>query len=446
MKICMPEEAEKALAVLDGNGFEAYLAGGCVRDSLLGFSPQDWDITTNATPEQIKICFCDYHTIETGVKHGTVTVIIDGIFIEITTFRLDGDYSDHRRPDSVVFTDSLMADLSRRDFTINALAYNNERDLVDYFCGQKDLESRRISCVGDAVTRFSEDALRILRAVRFAATLGFEIDEKTRIAMNKCVALIDFVSAERIAAELNKALQGAEFANILSRNATIFTQVIPELAPMIGFEQHTPYHHLDVWNHTVQAVRSAPDDLILRMTMLLHDIGKPDTFTLDEQGIGHFYGHAGAGAEIADIILSRLRYDNATRKQIVYLIEHHCDMIKPEAKLIKRALNKMGEETLRRLIEVKRADCRAQADKYLGQREENLDETICLLDEIILEKQAFCLRDLEINGEDLLELGFKPGKNLGDALQIILHAVIDGQIKNVREELTAFAKGLISLY
>lgn len=443
LNLPLPPQIEKALAILNGGGFEAYVVGGCVRDCLLGRVPLDWDVATGATPDEIKLCFSGLRIVETGLKHGTLTVLIDGMPIEITTFRVDGKYSDNRRPDSVEFTRDLKSDLSRRDFTINALAYHPEKGIVDYFGGQNDLNARRIVCVGDAYARFSEDALRIMRAARFASTLGFSVEERTKTAMHKLSASLLNVSAERIAAELNKAVAGEYIADALLSHTKIFTAIIPELIPMIGFDQHTKYHHLDVWNHTVETVMAAPDDLILRLTMLFHDIGKPKAFTLDEQGIGHFYGHAQISSAIADAVLERLHYDGATRKQVTYLIKHHCDFISPEPKLLKRLLNRMGEDTLSRLIAVKRADCMGQAYEFAEQREEALKRIERGLAEIISENQAFSLKDLAINGNDLLAIGFKPGKKLGDALEMLLQLVIDEKIENEYNALIASAKSML---
>lgn len=443
MKIEMPEYVSESLDVLEASGFEAYIVGGCVRDALLNRVPQDWDITTNAAPDEVKTCFTHCRTLETGVKHGTITVISEGGQIEITTFRVDGCYSDNRRPDNVSYTRELEADLARRDFTINAIAYNPRRGLVDYFSGADDLKKRRIVCVGEAKTRFSEDALRILRAARFASTLGFSIDKETAEAMNGLAFLLDKISSERITSELCKILTSEGGAEVLRNYPRIFTQIIPELAEEIGFEQHTKYHHLDVWLHTVEAVKASPPDLILRLVMLLHDCGKPKCFTLDKNGVGHFYNHANVSADLADAVLSRLRFDNHTRNEVVYLIKHHCDLIKPEQKYIKRMLNKMGEERLRRLIEIKRADCAAQAPAYRPERMEILNAIEILLNEIIAQNKAFFLKDLAVDGNDLIKIGFSEGKIIGDTLAALLDLVIDGEIENTREVLTCHAKKLL---
>lgn len=443
MKIPILPQIEQVLALLNKSDFEAYVVGGCVRDCLLGRVPEDWDVTTDATPDEMKLCFSGFRVVETGIKYGTLTVLLDGMPVEITTYRIDGAYSDHRRPDGVEFTRDLKSDLSRRDFTMNALAYHPAKGIIDYFGGQNDLDARRIVCVGDAEARFSQDALRIMRAVRFASTLGFSVEERTESAMNKLTASLRDISAERVAAELNKAVTGEYISDALLRYTGVFSSIIPELTPMVGFEQHTKYHHLDVWKHTVETVKAIPNDLILRLTMLLHDAGKPKTFTLDEHGVGHFYGHAEEGAVISGRVLDRLRYDNATRKQVAYLIKHHCDFISPETKAVKRLLNRMGEENLRYLIAIKRADCAGQASEFRARREQNLMEIESKLEAIVKQNQAFALKDLAINGDDLREIGFTPGKRLGDTLDKLLQLVIDETLENERDELISAARTML---
>lgn len=439
MKIKIPCEVKKIITVLENSGFEAYVVGGCVRDSLLGLTPQDWDVASSATPEETKACFAASRIIETGLKHGTLTILTDGFPVEVTTFRIDGEYGDCRRPDSVTFTRDLTFDLSRRDFTINAMAYHPEKGIIDCFGGLNDLTARRIVCVGEPEKRFSEDALRILRAVRFAATMGFDIESKTQAAMVKLSGLLNKISAERITAELNKTLLGKNCADILLENSEIFVQILPELRPMFGFEQHSKYHSFDVWRHTVEAVKVAPYDLFMRLTMLLHDIGKPQTFSTGGDGEGHFYGHANVSAGIANQILSRLKYNNATKNSVVELIKHHCDDISAEPCRLQRALNKMGEENLRWLIEVKRADCRAKGAKSAGRREDSLDAVLLELNKIIDENRAFKLSGLAINGNDLIALGFKEGAELGGELQRLLSLVMDDAVQNEREALLAEA-------
>lgn len=437
----------QALDKLNVMSYEAYIVGGCVRDSLLGRKAQDWDITTNATPAEMKACFAEYNVVETGLKHGTLTVIVDNTPIEITAYRTDGNYSDHRRPDSVAFTGELKEDLRRRDFTVNAMAYHPKTGLIDYFGGRGDLTSRRIKCVGDARQRFSEDALRILRAARFSAALGFEIEAGTRAAMHELRALLNHVSAERIAVELNKTLMGEYCENALLENEPVFTHIMPELSKTVGFLQNTPYHHFDVWRHTVKSVAATPYDLTVRLAMLLHDAGKPQTYSTDENGVGHFYGHAAVSAKIADEVLARLRYDNATHKRVVDLISWHCDKITPDAKLLKRRLNRIGEDALRQLLAVVRADRMAKAPGNGGFENEarlgELDEAERLLEEIIKERQCVSLSELAVNGGDLLTLGFAADKKLGETLNKLLSLVIDEKLPNEREALLKAAKTML---
>jgi len=431
----LSKSAVHIIAALNAAGFMAYAVGGCVRDSLLSKPPSDWDIATNATPKQVRACFPSEKTIDTGLKHGTVTVVTGGEATEITTFRIDGEYSDGRRPDDVTFTDSLKADLSRRDFTINALAYHPKHGVIDYFGGGEDLRNRVIRCVGDPDTRFSEDALRILRAVRFSAQLGFAIEDNTLKSMEKLARNLNIVSAERIFSELCKTLKGANAAFAIERNIRVMTEIIPEITPMIGFCQHSRYHHLDLFSHTITALRHSPCELAVRLAVLLHDIGKPYNFTLDENGEGHFYGHAAKSATLTEERLLQLRCQNELRDRVVYLVKHHGDDIKPERTAVKRALNKMGEGAFRELLAVKRADASARKEPYAVKGITLLDSVISVLDEVLLENEAFTLNRLAVNGKDLILIGFKPGKQLGMALDILLEGVITGVILNEREHL-----------
>ena len=432
------DNVAKVISALNSAGFEAYAVGGCVRDSLLLKTPHDWDIATNAKPEQIKSCFSGEKTINTGIRYGTVTVVMGGENIEVTSYRIDGGYSDGRRPDSVMFTDSLRDDLCRRDFTINALAYHPEHGIVDYFGGRDDINNRVIRCVGDAGTRFSEDALRIFRAVRFSAQLGFEIETKTAAAMEKLAPSLKKISAERVFSELCKTLTGDGAASAVSRNTRVISEVIPEITPMIGFEQHSKYHRLDVFSHTVKALENSPGDLTVRLAVLFHDIGKPNTFTEDENGEGHFYGHAAESARITEERLSRLRCPGDLKSRAVYLVKHHGDEIKPERAAVKRVLNKMGEDTLRQLLALKRADVSATAFDVKGITLLQAIESI--LDKVLAEGEAFSLNRLAVNGQDLISIGFQPGKKLGAVLDILLDGVIGGSLENERDLLLREAK------
>ncbi len=439
-EINLPDYVRTALAELEAAGFEAVVVGGCVRDSLLGRIPGDWDIATSAIPEEVKRVFDGRRIIETGLKHGTVTVLFDSSSLEITTYRVDGEYSDGRRPDFVNYTRDLAQDLARRDFTVNALAYSPGKGIVDRLGGVRDLEARLLRCVGNPHARFIEDGLRIMRAVRFSATLGFVVEDTTAAAMCELAGLLSNVSPERLGAELNKALTGKYIEAALVSYGYVFAKIIPELEPMFGFCQHTRYHHLDVWEHTAKAVSEIQPDVTKRLAMLLHDIGKPNTFTLGKGGEGHFYGHGSVGAEIADRVLAGLKYDNRTREEVVYLVKHHCDELKPEPKHLRRLLNRMGEPLLRNLLAVNIADCKAQAPEFSVERVRYFKSVETALDIIIEENQVFSLKNLAVNGHDLIEAGFSPGKELGAALDVLLARVMDETLPNEKEALIKAAQ------
>lgn len=412
--------------------------GGCVRDSILGKIPNDWDITTNALPEQVLKCFSNYKIIATGLKHGTVTIIIDNEHFEVTTFRIDGKYTDNRRPDNVEFTGNLKDDLSRRDFTINAMAYNTKTGLVDFFGCKHDIENKIISCVGEPDTRFNEDSLRILRALRFASVLGFKIDSKTTQSIHKNKYLLKNIAVERISSELNKLLLGYNAKQILYNFSDVLIEFIPEIQLMIGFNQNNPHHNLDVWEHTIEAVSQSPYNIILRLSMLFHDIAKPLCYTEDEEHIGHFYGHAFKSSDMASIILKRLKYDNYTITTVKELIFYHDTNTKPKKRTIKRLLNKIGEERFKQLIEIKRADIKAHNPKYINDLD-NTYSTIDLLNEIIKQQQCFHLKDLKINGKDLIDIGIPKGIQVGVILNKLMDMIIDDDIENDRDKLLNMA-------
>ena len=443
MKLAIAPHALFVLEILQNAGFAAHVVGGCVRDSMLGGSPHDWDVTTNARPDELLQCFAGMRVLPTGFRHGTLTVLVEAKPVEVTTYRIDGAYSDNRRPDSVSFTDDLTEDLARRDFTINAMAYAPHTGLCDPFGGLDDLRARRIICVGDAGTRFHEDALRILRAARFASVLGFSVESDTHSAMLQNCALLEHIAAERIFSELVRTLTGEGIRQVLTGCAPLFVQIIPELAPCIGFAQQTPYHHLDVWEHTALAVHHAPQQPVPRLTMLLHDIAKPACFFKDERGIGHFYGHEQKGADMARQILQRLRCDSATLEAVGCLVLHHREPVLVQRKHLLRMLARLGEPMLRQLIHVQRADCMAKAPQQHPQKLEQLAAAQALLEKLLAEHACFSLRDLAVNGNDLLELGIPQGKRLGESLHALLEQVIDGQLPNEREALLAAAKNLI---
>lgn len=441
MKIIIPENVNTIINTLEKNGFEAYIVGGCVRDSILKRQPNDWDICTSASPsDTLKIFSPQYHVIETGLRHGTVTIVIGGEQYEVTTFRIDGEYSDNRRPDSVKFTKNINDDLARRDFTINAMAYNDKTGIIDLYDGFNDYKRRLIRSVGDAKDRFEEDSLRILRAVRFASQLDFDIEQNTSKAVFEQKNLLKNISAERINVELCKTLTGVSGVKMLDLYKEVFAVFIPEIKAMFDFEQHNFHHIYDVWGHTVKALESAPNDLIIKLSVLFHDIGKPSVFFKDENGVGHFYGHAKVSADMTDKILKRLRFDNNIRKSVHELIYYHDSEILNGNKYIKRWLAKIGEIQLRRLLEVKRSDTNGLAPQFIPERIEFFNETEKKLDEIISQKQCFTQKELAVNGKDLIAMGVEPGKTVGVILNRLLKAVIDDKIENEHDILMKNAR------
>lgn len=444
MTLKLPTSANRALTMLRDAGYEAYVVGGCVRDSLLHKTPADWDITTSARPEQILEVFRSARTIPTGLEHGTVTVLLEGEPIEITTYRIDGDYTDHRHPDAVTFTASLQEDLRRRDFTINALAYCPEVGLVDICSGAADLEQQRIVCVGDPETRFTEDALRILRALRFSAVLGFPIEKMTAVALRKLAPLLRRVAAERVAAELKKLLCGTDCRRVLIEYPDVLGVVLPELLPMVGLQQENPYHYLTVYEHTAETVQAVPADLVLRLTMLFHDCGKPQCYTRDTAGVDHFRGHAAIGSAIAEQALERLHFDRKTIDTVKLLVLHHDDDLPATIAGCKRMLNRFGNEQALALIAVHRADILGQhPDKR--ERLDILDDLEQQLRQLIDSGSCVQLKELAINGGDLRAIGYRPGRQLGDTLQQLLDAVMDGLLPNERSVLLERAKQLLSV-
>lgn len=439
LDITLPTPVARALSVLEACGYEGYTVGGCVRDSLLGRAPNDWDITTNATPEEMKVCFKDLRVIETGIRHGTLTVIVDGMQLEITTYRNDGEYLDNRHPVQVTFSKNIEDDLSRRDFTVNAMAYHPQKGFVDLFGGGEDLQNRIIRAVGDAKTRFEEDGLRILRAIRFASVLDFDIAEDTAKAVHACKNLLSGIAAERIREELCKLICGRGAVRILREYIDVISVFLPELARCVGFEQNTKYHCYDVFEHTLQALSLCKDaDLITCLGILLHDIGKPLCYTEDEQG-GHFKGHAPVGVEITKEVLSRLRFDNETIRRMELLVEWHDIPLSAEKKRVKRLLQKLSDEDILRLLEIKRCDRLAHAPDF---REMPPDLALIpsVMEEIRAEDACLSLRTLAIGGDDLMALGVPKGKQIGELLHALLDDVIEERLPNEKEALLQAAK------
>ena len=429
-------KAEALLKRLEDAGFEAYYVGGCVRDHLMGRAVHDVDITTNALPEQTAAVFEGYKVIPTGIRHGTVTVLAEGTPYEITTYRVDGSYSDSRRPDSVEFTPDIVQDLARRDFTMNAIAMDIRGNIVDPFGGRGDIEHALIRCVGEPEKRFTEDALRIMRGIRFASQLGFGIEEKTAQAIIDMRGRLSIISRERVREELDKLLCGKDCGKVLTDYRVIIAEIIPEMVACFGFDQFSRYHKYDVYEHIVKAVTSAPQDqLILRRALLLHDIAKPQMFTLDENGVGHFKGHAKVSAEMAKEILSRLRFDNRTIALTSQLISHHSDKIHSE-KQIRLMVSEFGIETFLMLMDFKKYDNCGKNDFVLDENKE-FDRFKVIAREFADSGECITLSQLAISGSDLTELGFR-GKEIGTALAQLHSLVISGDLPNDKQALTNY--------
>lgn len=434
LRISLPERVDRIITILQNHGYEAYAVGGCVRDSVLGREPEDWDITTSAMPEETKALFAK--TFDTGIEHGTVTVLMGDEGFEVTTYRIDGEYEDSRHPKEVTFTRNLKEDLQRRDFTINAMAYNEKDGLVDIFGGIRDLRAGVIRCVGNAVERFSEDALRILRGIRFAAQLGFGMEDDTRRAMGELAPVLGKISAERIQAELVKIITSDRPGLLKDAYELGITQVfLPEFDRIMETEQETPHHMYSVGEHTLKAMKNIRADKVLRLTMLLHDMGKPALKTMDEAGVAHFKRHAAESQMIAKEVLRRLKFDNDTRNKVTRLVCYHDYRMPASAKNVRRAMNRIGEDLFPSYMEVRRADVLAQS---LYQREEkikNLDEIEALYQEITEAKQCVSLKHLAVSGKDLIAAGMKPGKEIGACLNDLLDQVIEEPALNEKEKL-----------
>ena len=410
----IPQGTDEILNRLTAAGFQAYAVGGCVRDSLLGTVPGDWDICTSALPEETEACFSDLRVVETGLKHGTVTVIFQGVPYEITTFRSDGNYLDHRRPQQVNFVRTLKEDLLRRDFTINAMAVGLDEEIQDPFGGRQDLTDGIIRCVGDPDTRFTEDALRILRGLRFASRLGFSIAPETAAAMERNKNLLSYVSGERIYKELTGILIGTYAQSVLEQYGGVLAAVLPEIQPSMGFLQRNPFHNRDVWQHTLEALGKSRPDPIVRWALLLHDLGKPDCFTLDDRGIGHFYGHPQRSMELAEQILDRFHGDKKTRDTICLLVRDHDREAPATIKNARRWIARYGRDNVRLLLEVKRCDCLAHVDTPKTRaRYNNLMEMTRLIRECLETERCFSVRDLPVKGGDVMALGVPAGPQVG---------------------------------
>ena len=429
----IPNSVLELINTLEEAGFETWVVGGCVRDHLMGNVPHDYDCCTAAEPEQMQALFADRQLVLAGLKHGTVGVVTEDGVVEITTFRTEGGYLDSRHPDWVKFVRDVKEDLARRDFTVNAMAYSPRRGLCDPFGGQADLKNGLLRAVGDPVLRFREDALRILRGLRFAARFGFQIEEATRTAMHTEIAGLDTLARERVLTELEGFLLAATARDILD-GAELLCRIIPELAPQLGFDQKNPHHEHDIFTHTAMVVERAPKEPILRMAALLHDLGKPATFSLDEKGVGHFYGHAGLGAKMAEDILRRLKCSNALRDEVTWLIAHHMDRFPCEEKSARRCLSKHGLPRMERLTRLQMADFGGKVD------DGDLDEWLGLLREVDAREGALTLKTLAVKGKDLIGLGIAPGKQVGELLNRLLDLVLAGELPNDREALLEYLR------
>ena len=436
MNIQLPEKVQQIIKTLQSHGYEAYAVGGCVRDSLLGRTPGDWDITTSALPEETQALFDK--TFDTGIEHGTITVLMGKEGFEVTTYRIDGKYEDSRHPSEVTFTRCLSEDLLRRDFTINAMAYNDEDGIMDLFDGMADLEKKVIRCVGNAEARFGEDALRIMRAVRFSAQLGFEIEEQTQAAIRKLAFSLKNISAERIQVELIKLLTSPHPEQIrLAYELGITEVMLPEFDRMMETAQETPHHCHNVGEHTIAALQHCPSDKILRLTMLFHDMGKPEKKTMDENGIAHFKGHAVVSEAIAKEIMHRLKFDNDTLRKVTKLVYYHDLRMPATPRNVRRAMNRIGTELFPYYLNVRRADTLAQSMFRREEKLENIQEIENIYLQIMELQECVSLKDLAVKGGDLLAVGVERGPQIGETLNKLLELVLEEPEKNQKELLLA---------
>lgn len=434
-EIILPAYILKILERFKEAGSEAFVAGGAVRDGLLGRKPVDFDLCTPAMPEETEALFSEKKVIRTGIRHGTVTVLSEGGPVEITTYRREGKYSDGRHPDEVTFVSDLREDLSRRDFTVNAMAYSPETGVIDYFGGIRDLEDGILRCVGNPEERFSEDGLRIMRALRFMSVRGYQPDPGTDAALRSCCQILKKVAFERIDEEFLKFLSGNRAAELLDGYREVFSVIIPELRQMFDFDQKSPYHNRDVWHHTLAAVGAIRPDPQLRMTMLLHDIAKPVVYREDENGRGHFRGHQKRGAEMAEVILRRMKFPKEFIEETAVLVREHDLRIHADRPVVRLYLGRLGVETLKKLMEVQLADASGKYAEYLPPAEERVRKVLEMIDKVIEDKDCICLSDLEVGGKDLLGAGLKEGRAVGETLDYLLGEVIHDRIPNEKNEL-----------
>ena len=436
----IPDSVLELIDKLEEAGYEAWVVGGCVRDHLMGITPHDYDCCTSATPEEMQEIFADRQLVLAGLKHGTVSVVTADGLVEITTFRTEGGYLDARHPDWVRFVRDIREDLARRDFTINAMAYSPRRGLCDPFGGREDLKNGLLRAVGEPELRFREDALRILRGLRFAARFGFRIEEKTRAAMDAEMAGLDSLARERVLTELLGFLRAAKAEDLVAA-ANLLCRCIPELAPTVGFQQHSRHHVHDVFGHIATVVEGVPPTDELRLAALLHDIGKPETFTMDESGEGHFYGHAGVSAAIAETVLRGLKASNALREEVVWLVKHHMDRYPCEEKTARRCLSRHGLARMERLLQFQACDLGGKGTSAPGESLRELECLLALLREMDAREGALTLKTLAVKGNDLMALGMAPGRRVGETLNELLALVMSGELPNDREALLGFVLG-----
>jgi tRNA nucleotidyltransferase (CCA-adding enzyme) len=447
MHIEIPDDVKMIIGKLNSSGFKAYVVGGCVRDTILGRTPKDWDLTTNAKPDDMLKVFEHLHSTQTGIKHGTITVVLNGNGYEVTTFRKDGDYSDNRHPDSVEFVDDLVEDLARRDFTINAMAYNDEEGLIDPFEGEHDLQNKIIKCVGNPDERFQEDALRMMRTVRFGSQLNFFPCKETRNSIIRNSNLINNISKERIRDEICKILVSEHPDRIVHlRLLGLLKYIVPALDNCFGVEQHNQWHIYSVGSHIIQSLlHCSSNDLEIRLAVMLHDVGKPVVKTTDDNNIDHFYQHGVESAKLANEWLKEYKFDNTTIDNVTKLVLYHDYFYEPTKKSVKKMLNMVGLDLTKKLIEIRKADVSAQHPKYIEERFSKIGLLERLLQEIIDSKEVFDMKNLAINGNDLIGIGFKQGKELGDLLKELMDVALEHPEMNTRDILLSLAHDKISL-
>lgn len=435
MNIVLPKNVKIIIDILNKNNFEAFIVGGCVRDSIIGLTPHDWDICTNAKPEEIKKCFANFNTFDTGIKQGTISIVIDGEVFEVTTYRIDGAYSDNRRPDSVTFTSDITKDLARRDFTINAMAYNEQCGLIDPYCGRNDLSNKIIRCVGNPDFRFNEDALRIIRALRFASVYDFVIENETSKSICKNADLLKNIAVERISVEFNKLLCGNGAEEILNNYRDVIAVFIPEIKPMFDYNQNTRHHNRDLWHHTTYSVKLIDNTPLLRMSMLLHDIGKPKACKRDEDGTCHFKGHPKYSAEMAETILRRLKYPTYFIETCITLIKYHDVRFNGSKRQLRHVMSAIGDKNVELLLKIQRADIMAQSDYKHKEKLEKLYLACQVYREVLADKDCFTLKQLKINGNDIKNLGVTEGVKIGKILKMLLSLVIEDKLENKKSAL-----------